>query len=310
MPRGGCGGTALAATMAWLCAAACCPGPVRAQPAAATAPARPADARVEFDIPAQPMAAALNAWAVQANTQVFVDPGPVAHLTAPALKGSFTPRQALRALLARSRLQVSQGANGVFVIKPRPTAVAVQKSPEPQSAAPEAPATATVAREPLTARATEGPWLLGVLVDYVRDNGNATSGATATVAGAYFITDHVAAALALTAPRTHSFDRGSARLQSSAMTLRYYFAPEDRWDPYLGAGVEVTALYAARGVAGLDRVTAGAVAEAGLNLRLNRQWILNAAVSWAQVQPAVGAMPSRDIRIDPLQFGLGFGYRF
>src|SRR5580698_5215335 len=100
MPRGGCAGAAVAATLAWLCAAA--GGLMPAQ--AATAPATPADARVEFDIPSQPMAAALNAWAVQANTQVFVDPGPVARLKAPAVKGSLTPRQALRALLARSNL--------------------------------------------------------------------------------------------------------------------------------------------------------------------------------------------------------------
>src|ERR1700734_1265356 len=113
MPRRRCAGAALAAVVAWSCATACWP----------------ADAPVEFDIPSQPMAAALNAWAVQANTPVFVDPGPVAHLLAPAIKGSLTPRQALRALLARSRLQVSQGANGVFVIKPRPTAVVVQKTP-------------------------------------------------------------------------------------------------------------------------------------------------------------------------------------
>jgi outer membrane protein W len=321
MPRGGCAGAALAATAAWWCAALCCPGAARAQAAAATAPARPADARVEFDIPSQPMAAALNAWAVQANTQVFVDPGHVAHLTAPAIKGSLTPRQALRALLARSHLQVSQGANGVFVIKPRPTAVAGQKPPAPPSAAPEAPTTpATVAREPLTARASEGPWLLGVSADYAQDNGNASGGATAAVSGEYFITDHVAAALGLTAPRTHSIEvpgtaaaaahRASARLQSSAVTFKYYFAPEDRWDPYLGAGVDVTALYAARGVAGLDRVTAGPTAEAGVNLRLDRHWMLNAAASWAQVQPAAGAMPSRDIRINPLQFDLGFVYRF
>lgn len=310
MPPRRCAGAALAAVVAWLCAAACWPGAAHAQAPAVTAPGRPADAPVEFDIPSQPMAAALNAWAVQANTQVFVDPGPVAHLIAPAIKGSLTPRQALRALLARSRLQVSQGADGVFVIKPRPTAVVVQKIPAPQSAAPEAPAPTPVARAPLTVRASEGPWLLGVLVDYARDDGTGTRGATATVAGEYFITDHVAAALAITVPRTHSFDRGSARLQSSAMTLRYYFAPEGRWDPYVGAGVDVTALYAARGIAGLDRVTAGPAADAGFNLRLNRHWMLNADLSWAQVQPAAGAMPRRDIRIDPLQFGLGFGYRF
>jgi outer membrane protein W len=310
MPRGGCAGAALAATVAWLFSAACSLVPAQAQAADATAPATAAEARVEFDIPSQPMAAALNAWAVQANTQVFVDPGPVAHLTAPAIKGALTPQQALRALLARSRLQVSVGANGVFVIKPRPAVVVVQKMPAPQSAAPAAPAPAAVAREPLTARASEGPWLLGVLATYARDNGNATGGATAAVAGEYFITDHVAAALAMTAPRTHSFDRGSARLQSSAMTLKYYFAPEERWDPYLGAGVEVTALYEASGVAGLDRVTAGPLADAGINVRLNPRWALNADLSWAQVRPRPGAMPGGDIRLDPLQFGLGFVYRF
>ena len=310
MSHGGRADAAVAASVAWLCAAAWCPVPARAQAAAPTAPARPADARVEFDIPSQPMAAALNAWAVQANTQVFVDPGPVAHLTAPAIKGAFTPRQALRALLARSHLQVSQGANGVFVIKPRPPAVLVQKTPEPQTAVPEAPTPAALAREPLTARASDGPWLLGVLADYAWDHGNATGGATATLAGEYLFTDHVAAALAVTAPRTHSFDGGSARVQFSAMTLKYYFVPEGRWDPYLGAGVNVTALYAGSGITGLDRVTAGPVAEAGVNLRLDRHWMLNAALSWAQVQPAAGAVPGRDIRIDPLQFGFGFVYRF
>lgn len=303
MPRGQCAGAALAAAMAWLCAAASCLAPEQAQ-------AAPADARVEFDIPSQPMAAALNAWAVQANTQVFVDPGPVARLTAPAIKGPLTPRQALRALLAHSRLQVSQGANGVFVIKPRPAAVVVQTTPAPQSAAPEAPAAAPVAREPRTARASEGPWLLGVLADYSWDQGNATGGATAVVAGEYFFTDHLAAALAMTAPRTHSFDRGSARLQSSAMSLKYHFAPAGRWDPYLGAGVDVTAFYDASGLAGLERVTARPVAAAGLNLRLDRHWMLSADLSWSQVQPAVGATQGRNVRIDPLQFGLGFVYRF
>src|ERR1700735_4530132 len=100
MSHGGRADAAVAASVAWLCAAAWSPVPARARAAPPPAPARPADARVEFDIPSQPMAAALNAWAVQANTQVFVDPGPVAPLVAPAIKGSLTPRQALRALLA------------------------------------------------------------------------------------------------------------------------------------------------------------------------------------------------------------------
>ncbi len=146
------------------------------------------NAPVEFDIPSQPMAAALNAWAVQANTQVFVDPGPVAHLIAPAVKGTLTPRQALRALLAHSH---SAGLAGrqrrIRHQTPADRRGRADRLLHRKAAAPEArPTPATVARAPLTARASEGPWLLGVLADYARDHGNATGGATAAVGGRIF----------------------------------------------------------------------------------------------------------------------------
>lgn len=232
---------------------------------------------VTFDIPSQPMAAALNAWAVQANAQVFVDPGPVAHLTAPAVRGTLTPRQALRALLARSNLQVTQGTDGVFVIKPRTIATVITPPPEaPQATA--APVTPPPS-EPLTARASAGPWLLGLGAEFDHDHGGATVGDGA-IWGEYFITDRLAAALSATTPRTHSF----ARLQSTALTLKYYFAPESRLDPFLGAG--------------LDRVTAGPTVTGGVDVLLNAHWMINAGVSWTHS------------RIDPVQFGLGLVYRF
>jgi hypothetical protein len=160
-------------------------------------PAQAPAAPIAFDIPSQPMAAALNAWAVQANAQVFVDPGPVAHLTAPAVKGTLTPRT-----------------------------------------------------------------------------------------------------LSFAVPATPY--RTGARLQSTALALKYYFAPEARLDPFLGAGVEVATLYDAGSVTGLDRVTAGPSVAAGVDVLLDVHWMINAGVSWAQVRPA----------IDPVQFGLGFVYRF
>ena len=285
MIRGACERAVLAVTLAWLCAAGC--GPAMAQ--------TPAPATVDFDIPAQPMAAALNSWAVQANAQVFVDPAPVAHLMAPAVKGSLTPRQALRALLARSNLQVTRGADGVFVIKPGPAVVAAPAPATPGP--PESPAPSTVAPASLTARALEGPWLVGVLAEYAVDDGAAAGGASAAVTGEYFITDHVAAALAVTAPRTHHFDGASARLQSSDLSLKYYFAPDSRLRPYLGAGLDVTTLYDAIGAAGVDRVAVGAGLDAGIDFSLSRHWMLNAGVGWAQVRPGV-------------QIGVGFNYRF
>jgi hypothetical protein len=283
--RGGCEYPALLAVA--LAAAVFYPACAAAQTPATPAPTRPAS--VDFDIPAQPMAAALNAWAVQANAQVFVDPGPVAHLTAPAVRGTLTPRQALRALLARSNLQVTQGADGVFVIKPRP-AIATVITPPP--VAPQGTAAPVVAAPPtpLTARASAGPWLVGLGAEFSRDSAGATGGASAAFSGEYFITDQIAAALSATTPRGDSF--------SSALTLKYYFAPERRLDPFLGAGLDVTRLYGASAVAGLDRVMAGASVQAGLDVLLDAHWMINAGVSWAQV------------RIDRVQIGLGLVYRF
>jgi outer membrane protein len=221
----------------------------------------------------------------------------------------LTPRQALRALLVHSNLQVSRGANGVFVIKPRAlvaTAPAPAPAPRPEPAATAPPA----ASAPQSARESAGPWLLGASAVYSSDAGHARSGATLALNAEYFITDHVAAALDMTVPRTHSFDGGSARLQSSTVRLNYHFLPESTWDPYLGAGVNVTAIYEVKGVATLDHMTAGPSVEAGFDVRLNPHWLLSAAVSWAQVQPAASGLQGHDIRLDPVQFGLGFDYRF
>jgi outer membrane protein W len=266
------------------------------------------------------MASALNNWAVQANAQVFVDPGPVAHLMAPAVKGTLTPRQALRALIGRSNLQVAQGANGVFVIKPRQAVVAAPAPATPAATEPAGAAPAPAAPpEPRTARASEGPWMVGVASEYALDSGAARSGASVAVAGEYFLTDHVSAAISMTAPRTHSFEvpgsaamaahRASARVQSSSLSLKYYLAPQSRLRAYLGAGIDVTTLHDANGVVGLERVTTGPTVAAGLDFSLSPHWMLNAGVGWAQVRPEAGS-PGPQIHLDPVRFSLGFDYRF
>ena len=162
--------------------------------------------------------------------------------------------------------------------------------------------------------------MAGLVGLYDRDNGAARSGATVALAGEYFISNRLAAALFVTAPRTHSFavpgspgtaaPRASARLQSSTLSLKYYFAPDARLRPYLGAGIDVTTLDDANAVAGLDRVAVGPEFAAGLDLSLSPHWLLNAAVGWAQIRPDTAAAPGREIHLDPVQFELGFRYRF
>jgi outer membrane protein len=285
MIDGSYGRTALAAA-AWFLSVAYYPA-VAQTPTPKTA----SDAPVDFDIPSQPLASALNTWAVQANAQVFVEQSPVTHLTAPAVKGTLAPRQALRILLSHSNLMVVQGKDGVFVIRPRPVPAAAPREPVPPPLAAAAPVASAPAAPP-TALASEGPWLLRLDADYVQGNGGAAGGGTAALGAEYFITDHVTGALSVTLPRSYSV----GHLQPVNLTLKYYFTPEQPLRPYVGAGIDITTLYDAVGV-GAERTSVGPMVQAGLDLRLNPHWMLNAEVSWAQVRSIV-------------QAGLGLAYRF
>lgn len=74
-------------------------------------------APVAFDIPSQPLARALNSWAVQAGAQVFFEQVAAAEHTAPAVSGSRAPREALHTLLANSGLDFTQTEEGVFIVR-------------------------------------------------------------------------------------------------------------------------------------------------------------------------------------------------
>ncbi len=85
------------------CAAACAVLLVAATPGAAGQTARQqaqaAAPDIEFAIPAQPLGAALNAFAAQSGLQVSVATDRLAGQVSPGVRGTYTPRQALRRLL-------------------------------------------------------------------------------------------------------------------------------------------------------------------------------------------------------------------
>lgn len=59
-------------------------------------------AEVDFDIPAQPLWSALQAWGRQSDLQVLVNPEQIQGLPSPAVHGRYTPEQAARLLLKNS----------------------------------------------------------------------------------------------------------------------------------------------------------------------------------------------------------------
>lgn len=92
--------------------------PAQAQPAApATAPAR-----AGFDIPAQPLASALNAFGRQAGYQVTADAALVSGRTSQAVSGALAPTEALRRLLVGTGLTWRLSGDRTVVLSPQPQA--------------------------------------------------------------------------------------------------------------------------------------------------------------------------------------------
>ncbi|WP_050470197.1 TonB-dependent siderophore receptor [Herbaspirillum chlorophenolicum] len=74
-------------------------------------------AKVNVDIPAEPLDRALNALARQTGIQIFFASGLAKDRTAPALKGSYTAREALDRLLSGSGLEVREQADKTFTVQ-------------------------------------------------------------------------------------------------------------------------------------------------------------------------------------------------
>ncbi|WP_420800833.1 TonB-dependent siderophore receptor [Pseudomonas cavernae] len=86
--------------------------------------------RVNLDLAAEPLDQALNSLAQQSGVQILFASQIAAGKQAPALKGSFTPREALERLLAASGLSVQTQGDDTFIVMQNPPATA-----QPDSAA-------------------------------------------------------------------------------------------------------------------------------------------------------------------------------
>lgn len=94
--------------------------PVSAAQAAVRA--RSSVARTAFDIPAQPLAAALVAFSKQSNVQVLMAGDTVASLRSTAIIGQLTDDAALAALLQTTHLSYAFIDPGTVVVRPEPSA--------------------------------------------------------------------------------------------------------------------------------------------------------------------------------------------
>lgn len=145
----------------------------------------------------------------------------------------------------------------------------------------------------------------------------------------YHFTPHWSSELVLTYPQSQTVtveqsalggptDIGTFKHLPPVLTAKYNFRPEGTFRPYVGAGINLTFISDVSlqvptvGPLTLNKTSVGPAAQAGFDWKLDEHWFLNADVKWVQLHATVkyeGA-PVSQLRIDPLLWGIGVGYRF
>ena len=136
----------------------------------------------------------------------------------------------------------------------------------------------------------------------------------------WFFTPNIAIELILATQR-HTVTNAGANVGTvkhlpPTLLLQYHFMPSQDFKPYVGVGLNYTRFYdvdLAGGALTVDKSSTGGAIQVGFDYRLSGKWYLNVDVKkiWIEtdVKTAAGAFVS-SLKIDPVAFGVGVGYKF
>lgn len=141
----------------------------------------------------------------------------------------------------------------------------------------------------------------------------------------YFLLKNIALELILTYPQRHDVSLngtkiGTAKHLPPTLTTQYHFAPDGKFRPYLGAGINYTHFsdvnLSVPGVGQLDmgRSSWGGALQAGFDVEVGKSKFINFDVKKIYIGSdvklaATGATVSH-VRLDPIVLGVGFGWKF
>jgi outer membrane protein len=102
---------------------------------------------------------------------------------------------------------------------------------------------------------------------------------------------------------------------------QWHFTPDSAFDPYLGAGVNITWLtkvdiWESSSVRGLkldtEKVSVGPAVQLGADYKIDRHWVANVDVKWELMgfDLTSGGTKVSTLHVDPWLFSLGVGYKF
>lgn len=145
----------------------------------------------------------------------------------------------------------------------------------------------------------------------------------------HFFTTHFSTELVLTYPQKQTVtveksalggpaDIGTFRHLPPTLTAKYNFLPGSSFQPYVGAGVNITYISDVNlavptvGRLDLEHWSVGPAIQAGFDYRVSGNWFMNADAKWAMLRSDVKLQETRisQVRLDPFLLSLGVGYRF
>lgn len=102
------------------------------------------------------------------------------------------------------------------------------------------------------------------------------------------------------------------------LSVQYHFNPGGRVSPFVGLGINYTTFFDVheRGPLTGTQLTLGkswgAAAHAGVDFALSDKWLFSADLRWMDIdtEARVNGAKVGTVRIDPLAYGIAFGYRF
>ena len=177
------------------------------------------------------------------------------------------------------------------------------------------------------AQAKEGPWMVRVRAVNLASANTDSTGLGLTVSDlvlpevdfSYFFSPNLAVELILTVPQEHDVKSNGTKLgtlsQLPPTLLAQYHFPMNGYKPYLGAGINYTKFTTSDiggGTVTPDSSSWGAALQVGVDVPLSGNMYLNFDVKKVFIKTNINAGGNSlgTLRVDPVLFGVGLGWRF
>ena len=182
-----------------------------------------------------------------------------------------------------------------------------------------------------TAAAFEpGDWLVRVGASYVspasdnHDIVSVESDTSVTFNFSYMMTDVWALELLAAVPFKHDIELlngtkiGSTKLLPPTLSLQYHFMPTEKFQPYLGVGINFTHFSSEKTIGDLEGVDLnlgdswGIAGQAGFDVLFNDNWFFNLDIRYIDIdtKARLDDVSIGTVEVDPWIFGGHIGFRF